>query len=247
MKNNPFFDLCTDLSDVKGTVVDVEGSIFGSAYGGMHQPLPEPMNDITREVGCTLVEFYCGAQKQIEYTRQVIGLDGSTVRMDNNCINVFLRPGMKNNHKITLSGLGNQQLKRNPTDLHVVFQLQESEPGTNAALFSRIGDSCDLYYTHKITLADALECKPVSLTTLDGRVLKIAIDSFMAPDTVKCIEGEGLPFFTEDTKELKKQFDLLDPVLTKPSRGNLYILFEVEFPKTLSREQRLEIASIFSA
>ena len=36
MKNNPFFDLCTDLSDVKGTVVDVEGSIFGSAYGGMH-------------------------------------------------------------------------------------------------------------------------------------------------------------------------------------------------------------------
>lgn len=63
MQTNPFFDLCSDLSDVKGTVVEIEGSMFGSAFGGMKQPLPEAMEDITKEVGCTLTEFYCGAQK----------------------------------------------------------------------------------------------------------------------------------------------------------------------------------------
>jgi hypothetical protein len=63
MQTNPYFDLCSDLSDVKGTVVEIEGSMFGSAFGGMKQPLPEAMEDITKEVGCTLTEFYCGAQK----------------------------------------------------------------------------------------------------------------------------------------------------------------------------------------
>ena len=158
MEANPFFDLCTDLSDVKGTVVEIEGSLFGSAFGGMNQPMPEAMEDITKEVGCTLTEFYCGAQKQIEYTRQVIGLDGSSVRIDDHCVNVFLRPGMANNHKITLAGLGNQQLQRKPTDLHIVFKLQEAEAGSNATHFSRKGDTCDLVYTHKIKLVDALKC-----------------------------------------------------------------------------------------
>lgn len=86
----------------------------------------------------------------------MISLDGTTVRIDDHCVNVFLRPGMKNNHKITLVGLGNQQLKREPTDLHIVFKLQEAEAGTNSSLFSRKDDSCDLIYTHKIKLAEAL-------------------------------------------------------------------------------------------
>ena len=71
------------------------------------------------------------------------------------------------------------------------------------------------------------------------------MDTFMAPGTVKCVEGEGLPYYTEDTKEIKKEFDLLSPKQEGPKCGNLYILFEVEFPKTLSAEQRSEIASIF--
>jgi DnaJ-class molecular chaperone len=69
----------------------------------------------------------------------------------------------------------------------------------------------------------------------------------MAPGTVKCVDGEGLPFYIEDTKEIKKEFDLLSPVEAKPKCGNLYILFDVEFPKTLTAEQRSEIASIFQA
>jgi DnaJ-class molecular chaperone len=80
MESNPFFDLCTDLSDVKGTPLEIEGSMFGSAFGGMNQPLAEPMEDVCVDVDCTLIEFYNGARKQVEYERQVIGLDGTTLR-----------------------------------------------------------------------------------------------------------------------------------------------------------------------
>ena len=118
---------------------------------------------------------------------------------------------MKNLSKITLVGQGNQQIKREPTDLHITFKLKDAEAGTNAALFSRKEDSSDLYYTHKIKLVEALQCNPICLTTLDGRSLRIAVDSFMAPGTVKLVEGEGLPILVEDPKEIRKDFDLLKP------------------------------------
>ena len=63
MESNPFFELCTDLSDVKGTPCEIEGSLFGSAFGGMNQPLPEALENINVDVDCTLVEFFCGARK----------------------------------------------------------------------------------------------------------------------------------------------------------------------------------------
>lgn len=107
MESNPFFELCTDLSDVKGTPCEIEGSLFGSAFGGMNQPLPEVLENINVDVDCTLVEFFCGARKQVEYERQVIGLDGSTVRQEMNLVDVFVYPGMVKDSKITLVGQGN--------------------------------------------------------------------------------------------------------------------------------------------
>jgi DnaJ-class molecular chaperone len=66
----------------------------------------------------------------------------------------------------------------------------------------------------------------------------------MAPGSVKVIEGEGMPVYVDDSKLIRDEFDLLKPVSSKRRQGDLYILFDVEFPKTLSREQRMEIASI---
>jgi len=247
MESNPFFDLCTDLSDVKGTPCEIEGSLFGSAFGGMNQPLPDSMENINVDVDCTLVEFFCGARKQVEYERQVIGLDGSTVRQEMNLVDVFVHPGMTVDTKITLSGQGNQQLKRKPTDLIITFKLKDAEAGSNATLFSRKGNTYDLYYTHKVSLVDALLCKPICLTTLDNRCLRIAADSFLAPGTVKVVEGEGFPIYVEDPKTIRQDFDLLAPKQERKERGDLLILFDVEFPATLSREQRMEIASIAKA
>lgn len=71
--NNPFFDICDNM----GT--EVEGSLFGSAYGGMHEPKLPPMQSIEVVVPTTLKEFYCGCVKTISYQKQTVGLDNKTV------------------------------------------------------------------------------------------------------------------------------------------------------------------------
>jgi DnaJ-class molecular chaperone len=193
MESNPFFDLCTDLTDIKGTQAEIEGSFFGTAFGGMKQPLPEKLEDIHVTVECTLQEYYSGSRKSVEYKRQVLGLDGHTTRQETASVEVFVQPGMEENRKMTIAGQGNQQQKREPTDLHIQFKLKPSEPGSNASLFSRKDGGNDLVYCHKVSLVDALQCKPINLHTLDGRRLLVAADSVLAPGTVKIMQGEGMP------------------------------------------------------
>lgn len=63
LKDNLFNDLC----DVNGT--EVEGSYFGSAFGGMNEALPEPLEDVNVTLDCTLEEFFNGSKKTASYTR----------------------------------------------------------------------------------------------------------------------------------------------------------------------------------
>lgn len=60
-------------------------------------------------------------------------------------------------------------------------------------------DTSNLYYTHKVKLVEALQCKPIEITTLDGRILKVAADSVLTAGTAKVVEGEGLPIYVDDT------------------------------------------------
>jgi len=73
---NPFFDLCDD----KG--VELEGSLFGTAFGGMNEPAAPPLKDVTVTADVTLREFYCGSHKTVCYERQIVGLDGRTTRKE---------------------------------------------------------------------------------------------------------------------------------------------------------------------
>ena len=80
LESNPFFDLCTDLTDVTGTNLEIEGSYFGTAYRGLKQPPPEPAKDISITVDVTLEEIYNGSRKEVSYSKQVLGLDGRTIK-----------------------------------------------------------------------------------------------------------------------------------------------------------------------
>lgn len=63
LEHNPFFDIC----DTKGT--ELEGSLFGTAFGGLNEPPAARVSDVTVTVAVSLKEFYCGAAKQVEYQR----------------------------------------------------------------------------------------------------------------------------------------------------------------------------------
>lgn len=116
LETNLFHDIC----EPKGT--EDYGSYFGTAFGGMNQPPTTPLKDVFVTVNCTLVEFYCGVKKIVEYKRQVVGLDGVSVKEDTASVEIFVKRGMESGTKMLLPGLGNCQPKHKPTDLHVTLK-----------------------------------------------------------------------------------------------------------------------------
>ena len=74
LRYNAFFD----IFDNDGK--DLKGSMFGTAFGGAKEPGPAPKGDVFISIPCNLQEFYCGALKKISYTRDVLQLDGRTIK-----------------------------------------------------------------------------------------------------------------------------------------------------------------------
>ena len=111
LEQNPFFDLCTDLTDIRGTNCEIEGSYFGTAFRGMKQPDPPKPDDINVTVEATLDEFFNGSKKKVTYNRQVVGLDGRTIKTEPAFVNVFVKAGMPESQTLKLKGLGNQSAK----------------------------------------------------------------------------------------------------------------------------------------
>ena len=73
----------------------------------------------------------------------------------------------------------------------------------------------------------------MKLTTLDGRTLLVALDQIPSPGSVKLIAGEGM--VCHDNTIVGAQ-------VSNETRGDLYILFNVEFPKKLgSTAERQEL------
>jgi DnaJ homolog subfamily B member 4 len=152
---------------------------------------------------------------------------------------VFIRPGMLASQELTFKGQGNEQPNQAATDLVVSFTMLPDN------LYRRQGDN-DLIYTHKTSLADVVQCKPVQLTTLDGRRLLISVDQVMSPNNVKLVEGEGLVYDTGMRYEASDR-ERMQMQKLEGKRGDLYILFDIEFPKLLSKDQKSQIESLLQA
>ena len=149
LEQNPF----SDIIDTKGT--QIEGSYFGTAFGGLNEILPDPMPDVRVKVTCNLSEFYCGAKKTVEYERQVVGLDGRTTRQETCSVEVFIRKGMKEGTEFHFAGKGNETPRQPASDLFITLALGQN--CADSMRFQRINES-DLLYTHTTTLVDLLKC-----------------------------------------------------------------------------------------
>jgi len=57
----------------------------------------------------------------------------------------------------------------------------------------------------------------------------------MAPNSVKLVEGEGLIFDTSLPYEasLRERIQIKE---NEGKRGNLYVLFDIDFPKTITKK-----------
>lgn len=81
-------------------------------------------------------------------------------------------------------------------------------------MFERKG--ADLYINKKITLLQALTGFTFKIQHLDGKMLNVATipGEVISHVQMKMIRGQGFPFFNDEM-----------------SHGNLFVKFDVEFPK----------------
>jgi DnaJ family protein A protein 2 len=138
-------------------------------------------------------------------------------------LEVQIEKGMSQGSKIVFRQESDQAPNMIPGDVQVVLE-QEDHP-----YFKR--ENAQLFYKKKITLVQSLTGVTFQLEHLDRRILSISTPEgqIIAPGSVKCIRDEGMPLQKNPTQT-----------------GNLYIEFEVEFPKAsdLTPEIRQQLTKL---
>ena len=71
------------------------------------------------------------------------------------------------------------------------------------------------------------------MEALDGRLLRVPVDSVITPKTVIKVDGEGMVILDESG----------DP-LEEPKRGDLFVKFDIRFPKKLTEGQRQRLEKL---
>jgi DnaJ family protein A protein 2 len=144
-------------------------------------------------------------------------------KSERNVLEVFVEKGMVHGNKITFREQGDEIPNMESGDINFVVQEKEHD------VFKRKG--ADLLISKKLSLNQALCGFEWTVPHLDGRTLHIKSTpgEVIVPQTpdagnpfVKCVQNEGMP-------------SRGNPFV----KGNLYVLFSVDFPKDneLSAEQ----------
>lgn len=161
-----------------------------------------------------LDELYNGGHRRYKIKAKVFKNPNETFIMEK-VLEFDIKAGWKDGTKITFEKSGDQVHPSVPqNDLQFII---ETKPHP---LFERDGN--DLIYKAKISLKQALCGGSFILTHLDGQEKKIGLKGITTPQTRRILQNEGMPISKSRNKE----------------RGNLHILFDVEFPEVISNDDR---------
>ncbi|KAG9411001.1 DnaJ (Hsp40), sub A, member 4 [Aphanomyces cochlioides] len=147
---------------------------------------------------------------------------GNKVTKERKVLEVHIEKGMRNGQRITFKGEADQAPGIIAGD--IVFVVQEKEH----SVFQRKGGN--LIMEKKITLVEALCGFETIVEHLDGRHLHIKsiAGEVIKPNQFKAVHGEGMPQHG-------------NPFV----KGQLVILFKVEFPQTVTPDQSRLLKSLF--
>lgn len=129
-------------------------------------------------------------------------------------LEVHIDKGMRHNQKVTFRGMADEKPNMEPGDVNFIVQEKEHET------FKRKG--ADLLITKTLSLNEALCGFEWCLTHLDGR--QVIIKS-KPGEVIKPESGVGTPFVKIVANEGMPSHG--NPFV----KGNLYVLFRVEFPE----------------
>jgi len=223
-ETNPY-SLLNEFEDKK----DQLNSIFGSAFGGLNNPEEEPLPNILISLPCTLEELYNGCIKTVTYSKHTLNYDTRTTSLKETKEKVEILPGYSKNTKLLFKLKGNQAPGKKNSDL--IVEIKEIEHPS----FKRVNKN-DLLYMHNICLKDALNSTPVIFHHLDGRILNIAMDEIISPDTCKVVKGEGMPIIDEENP--------VESVALDNKRGDLFIKFDIKFPDYINDKKKQRIIEL---
>ncbi|KDP32846.1 hypothetical protein JCGZ_12138 [Jatropha curcas] len=173
---------------------------------------------VQKNLECTLEELCYGCMKKIKVTREVLTCTGKAVQQEE-ILTIDVKPGWKEGTTITFEGMGNERPGCCPADITFVI-AEKQHP-----LFRREGD--DLEIAVEIPLVQALTGCEILIPLLGGENMTLMINDIIYPGYEKIIREQGMP----NTREQGK-------------RGNLKVIFLVDFPEQLTDKQRSDILSI---
>lgn len=227
-----FFATINPFSLIKdGQIISDEyGSMFGNGFGGLQDTNYEKVPDLEIDFLLDLEEIYVGGVKTLTYTRIALNEDLRTTKEAENEVSVEIKPGVEENTRLTFIGVGNEAPGKKTSNLIVIIKSKPHE------VFKR--SNADLFCTYKLSLVEALNSVPLKIATLDKRQLFITMDEIISPQTVKKIDGEGLPIFDETKKRF---FNLNSSSLKK---GDLYISFFITFPRYLNQDSKDQLVEL---
>eukprot|EP00301_Raphidiophrys_heterophryoidea_P024180 c7761_g1_i1.p1 GENE.c7761_g1_i1~~c7761_g1_i1.p1 ORF type:complete len:453 (-),score=95.09 c7761_g1_i1:82-1389(-) len=165
-----------------------------------------------------------GTGRFIPKQKQCKSCKGERLMTETKNLNVEITKGMGHGEKIVFREEGHQVQDLDAGDVVVILVMEKHNQ------FIRKGN--DLLAEFKISLGEALDTsKRLSLKHLDGRTLHIARDEghIVSPGVVMRVPDEGMP---------KKE----NPML----KGDLFIKFSVEFPKSLPAEVETQLLSLIT-
>jgi len=168
---------------------------------------------VEHDLYVSLEDIDRGCTKKMKISRNVIAPDGSK-RKEDKVLTINVKPGWKAGTKITFPREGDQTTGKIPAD--IVFIIRDKPHPT----FKR--ENCDIRYTAKVCLRDALCGTIVEVPTLGGQPLQLNLTSrIIKPSTVEKIPGKGLPYPKEQNR-----------------RGDLLVSFDVQFPDKLQPDTK---------
>lgn len=190
------------------------GGAFRSQSFNMHGPGmgKEKVQDppIEYDLNVTMEDVLKGCTKKMKISRKVYQADG-TSRKEDKVLTINVKPGWKAGTKITFQREGDQTPNKIPAD--IVFIIRDKPH----SFLKR--DGCDLRYTAKVSLREALCGTIIDVPTLTGEKIPVdMLNEIIKPTTSKRIVGQGLPMPKDATK-----------------RGDLIVNFDIKFPEHLAQ------------
>lgn len=210
---NPTSKQFKQYSDEKITE-DIKNMFF-TMFSNKEDVLSKPV-PIIKTIEITLEQSFNGTVMPLLIERWVKD-NSNTKYVESETIYVDINKGIDNNELIIIREKGNIINENNKGDIKIFIKVNEHPE------FIRKG--LDLYYTHSLTLKEALCGFSFTLNYFNGRSFNITNhDTIINNGNSKVIQNLGM------SRSGKK--------------GNLIIQFNVTFPESLTTEQKMALSKI---